>query len=246
MASAIASSSSTPADPGESLHPSLLGIAAALEQSENQRKQRLGLAQEFLGMIDAWAKTKAGTEAASLLAPFIESVSPIVTAFAIGNARNSESLCKTPYPTTNAITTAVPRVTKMAEKPNHALPAKPKENNSPWVTIARKAAKLPDPPAARMNRNNVSLAKPAISSPPKEDKRIFLRLGPQHEWRKLSPVILKKIVTEWAGVAVSAITAMYSVRSGFVIECVSDALRDSMLSVGTSFHAKEAKIEPAS
>ncbi|KAI0990705.1 hypothetical protein K3495_g17482, partial [Podosphaera aphanis] len=49
MASTSAPLSAMPRNLGEGLHPSLLGIAAAMEEAERQRKQRMGLAQEFLG-----------------------------------------------------------------------------------------------------------------------------------------------------------------------------------------------------
>lgn len=245
MASANAPPSSIPIDPGDGLHPSLLGIAAAIEQSENERKQRLGLAQAFLTHIDAWAKTRAETEEAALVAPLMERIAPIVTAFAIGSAHTREPPCKTPFPKESMVTTATPRATKTAEKPNLTLPERPQGNKSPWVTVARRAAKLPPPAAPHKSQRRTTLIKPATQSAPRKDKRIFLRLGPQHEWRKLSPVTLKKIITERAGVAASAITAMYSVRSGFALECVSDALRDAILSVGTSFEPVNAKIEPA-
>ncbi|KAI0991582.1 hypothetical protein K3495_g16605, partial [Podosphaera aphanis] len=235
-----------PRNLGEGLHPSLLGIAAAMEEAERQRKQRMGLAQEFLGTIDAWAKTKAGTEEASLLAPFIERIAPIVTAFAIGNAQLPESPCKNPYPRTNTVTTAGPRATKPTEAPNLTLPKRPQETKSPWVTIARKAAKLPPPPAATTIRKPAIQKKPAIQEMPKEDRRLFLRLGPEHEWRKLSLVTIKKIISDRAGVAPSAITAMSQVRSGLAIECASDALRESILGVAPSFEKDNTTIEAAS
>ena len=71
-------SSSASTDPGDELHPSLLGITAAMEQSERERKERMSLAQDYLQNFDAWAKSKAGTAGAHLLAIFIEKISPIV------------------------------------------------------------------------------------------------------------------------------------------------------------------------
>ena len=137
-------SSSASIDPGDDLHPSLLGIAAAMEQSERDRKQRMSLAQEFLQNIDAWAKSKAGTDGAALIAPFIEKISPIVTAFAISNVNATYNSSKNPFPKATQMKTSVPRVTKTNEKSPHELPKKPQVTESPWVTVARKAAKLPD------------------------------------------------------------------------------------------------------
>ncbi|KAI0993937.1 hypothetical protein K3495_g14246, partial [Podosphaera aphanis] len=165
--------SPTPANSGEGLHPSLLGISAAMQKSKRERKQRLGLAQEFLQNIDAWAKAKVGTEDAPLLMPFIERIAPIVTAFAIGNAQISEPPCKSPFPRKNTATRAAPRVTKPAEGPNLALPERPKETKSQWVTIARKASKLPTPPAAPTVRKPALQKKPTEKVSPREDKRLF-------------------------------------------------------------------------
>ena len=239
-------SSSASIDPGDHLHPSLLGIAAAMEQSERERKQRMSVAQDFLHTIDAWAKSKVGTEGATLVAPLIENISPIVTAFAIGKTNAKINIGKKPAPETTQEPIPGPRATKPAEKPRHELPPKPRENASPWVTVARKAAKLPDPPVNLVKHRPVVHTKPKKQEPPKEDKRLFLRLGQGHQWRKLSPVTIKKIVTKKAGVAPSAIIAMTQVRSGLAIECASDALRETILSVGASLQKEDITIEPAS
>lgn len=137
MACARAPSTLPPATLSDDLHPSLVGIAAAIEQSERDRKQRLNLAQELLGTINTWAKTKAGTEDGAVLAPLIESLAPIVTAFAIGTAQFHESPCKTPFPKKSAVTAAASRVTKAAEKLIHGLPEKPQINKQSWITVAR-------------------------------------------------------------------------------------------------------------
>ena len=239
-------SSSASTDPGDQMHPSLLGIAAAMEQSERELKQRMGLAQRFLQTIDAWAKSETETGAAYIVAPLINKISPIVTEFAIGNNTLHKPPSKTPYPDVTQITKSVPRATKTTEKPLLVLPQKPQVSASSWVTVARKAAKLPDPPVNLVKRNPAKQTNAARQDPPKEDKRLFLRIGRDHLWRQLSPVTIKKIVTERAGVAPSAIIAITQVRSGLAIECASDALRETILRVGPSFQKEDMAIEPAS
>ena len=248
MSASNQSSSSASTDPGDQLHPSLLGIAAAMEQSESERKQRMSLAQGFLQNIDAWAKSQTGTEVAALVAPFIKEISPIVTAFAIGNISPISPPCKIPIPNASQITTSAPRMTKMTETPHHVLPKRPQVIESAWATVARKAAMLPDPPATLAKRRpaTATLTNSAGREPLKEDKRLFLRMGRDNEWRMLSPVTIKKLVTERAGVAPSAIIAMTQVRSGLAIECASDALREAILRVGSSFQKENIIIEPAS
>ena len=203
-------------------------------------------AQSFLQNIDAWAKSQAGTEIATIVAPLLENISHFVTEFAIGKHNTTSTQCKNSYPIVPQITTSVPRVTKIIEKPRPVLPQKPQVNASPWVTVARKVAKLPDPPANPAKRMPQAQLKRAEQEPAKEDKRLFLRIGQEHQWRKLSPVTIKEIVTERAGVAPSAIIAMTQVRSGLAIECASDALRETILRMGPSFNKENITIEPAS
>lgn len=71
-------------------------------------------------------------------------------------------------------------------------------------------------------------------------------MGQEHQSRKLSPVTIKKIITEKAGVAPSAIIAMTQVRVGLEMEFASHVLRESILGVGPSFQKGETKIEPSS
>lgn len=246
MAASNLPSSSASTDPGDQLHPSLLGIAAAMEQSDSERKQRMSLAQGFLQNIDAWAKSQTGTEVAALVAPFIEEISPIVTAFAIGHINPNFPPSKKPITNASQIITSAPKMTRITETPHHVLPRRPQVIESAWATVARKAATLPDPPANLAKRRPVTLTNSAGKEPIKDDKRLFLRMGRDHEWRLLSPVTIKKLVTERAGVAPSAIIAMTQVRSGLAIECTSDALRETILRVGPSFQKENIIIEPAS
>ena len=53
MGSSSALSSSKPTNSGEGLHPSLMGIAKAMRKAEQERKDKMDLAQEFLEIIDA-------------------------------------------------------------------------------------------------------------------------------------------------------------------------------------------------
>ena len=69
-----------------------------MEQSEREHKQRMSVAQDFKQTIDAWAKSKAGTEGASLVAPLIENISPIVTAFALGNTNAKSKQARNQHP----------------------------------------------------------------------------------------------------------------------------------------------------
>ena len=129
--------------------------------------------------------------------------------FAIGTAHTLGTSCKDSYSSKDLITTATRSGSKPSEKPNLSLPKKLQMADSPWVTVARKAARLPDPPSVSKIRKTTTQNIDAVQEPKKKDKRLFIRLGQEHEWRKLSPVTVKKIITEKAGIAASAIIAMF-------------------------------------
>ena len=123
-------SSSASTDPGDQIHPSLLGTATVMEQYERETKQRMSAAQSFLQNIDVWAKSQAGTEIATIVAPLLENISHFVTEFAIGKHNTTSTQCKNSYPIVPQITTSVPSVTKIIEKPRPVLPQKPQVNAS--------------------------------------------------------------------------------------------------------------------
>lgn len=62
----------------------------------------------------------------------------------------------------------------------------------------------------------------------------------------LSPVTIKNLVTESAGIAPSAIIAIKQVSFDLAIVCASDALGETILKVGPSFRKENIIIEPAS
>ncbi|KHJ35720.1 putative eka-like protein [Erysiphe necator] len=107
------------------------------------------------------------------------------------------------------VSTTGPRVTKTSLPPKTQHPEKSQGNKSSWVTIARKAAKLSDPPVASISWKYTQQTNNSHQDTRKEDKRLFLRLGEGHEWRKLSPVTVRIIVADQAGVVISAIASIY-------------------------------------
>ena len=66
-----------------------------------------------------------GTEGATFVAPLIEKISQIVTAFTIGNVDGTNPQCKISLPKLIQITTSVSRITKAREETHHELPANP-------------------------------------------------------------------------------------------------------------------------
>lgn len=217
-----------------------------MQQLKTERRERMGLGQEFLEIIDAWAKGKTETKAEAIIVPLIQKIAPTVTAFATGAVEGALS-----DPTTTRRAKNFQILSQNSINNNIQLDEN-KQNqrnyNTSWPTVARKSAKLPQPSlsAIPLPKKPVRNKKESESNNPKEDKRLFLRLRPDHAWRKLSPVAIKKMITEKSGVAATAIKALYSVRSGYAIECVSDALRDTILTAGKSLGDANAIIEAAS
>ena len=123
-----------------------------MEQTEREEEQRMSVAQNFLQNIDAWAKSSSEIEGAHLVAPLIENISPIVTAFAIGNVNAASHQGKNSSQEITQMKTSVSRATKIVEKSHHELSRKPRETASPWLTIARKSEKLLDPTANLVKR----------------------------------------------------------------------------------------------
>ncbi|KHJ31164.1 putative eka-like protein [Erysiphe necator] len=233
------------ANTGKNLHTSLHSIVAAMEQAENERKERLALAQEFLELIDTWAKAKEDTYAAALVVPFIQKIAPIVTSFATGITCSDQTAPTFCFENKKKITPAVPKTTNRSEgrRMDTTTQKLPKDT---WAAVTSRATALPHPTIAHTHNNQVNQIETVQNREQKEDKRLFLRLDPNHEWRKLSPSTIKKVIIERAGVAASAIAAIYSVRSGLAIECVSDAPRESILGIGQTFLQNGAVIEAAS
>ena len=217
MAPAVVSSSITPSNPGGQLHPSLLGIVNTMQKVEQQREERLGIVQEFFELTDSWAKSKGEKQAAAVVATLMEKITPITTAFAVDQAEATNFPSKKPPIMASTLKPAAPRNHIVIEDNGHSLPPKPQGTRSIWAIVVGKAAKLLSPPSAQVPRRPVPTSHPKARTTSKEDKRLFLRLRKDHQWHKLSLVTIKKIITDKAGIVTSAITSMYSVRSGIAL-----------------------------
>ena len=125
-------------------------------------------------------------------------------------------------------------VAQAATKPQPPAPA-----TATWAVVARRGAKKA--------RNNItsepthgSKATPASSAGPKTqekkgngknepDPRIFLRLAPDHAWRKLSPAGARDALSKALGTRYSWIDKVQAVKSGFAITAADQTARAEML-----------------
>ena len=188
-----------------------------MQKAEQQRKERLDVVQEFLELTDSWAKSKGEKQAAAVVATLMEKTTPVITAFAVDQTEVANLPSKKPSTMASTPKPVAPRKNTAVEDHSHALPSKPQGISSLWVIVARKEAKLLMLPNVQVPRRPATAGNLKPQTAPKEDKRLFLRLRKDRHWHKLSPVTIKKIITEKAGIVTSAITSMYPVKSGIAL-----------------------------
>ncbi|KAI1005500.1 hypothetical protein K3495_g2710, partial [Podosphaera aphanis] len=157
------------------------------------------------------------------------------------------SYCKIPLP--QKITT---------EEPPRA---KNTQLNS-WVTVARNghkksrvsasietatsnittsnARKPASPPSSNRNTN-----KNKKNIPIKVDNRLFIRISPEHEWRKLSPAGIREIIVKKLLVSPASIGLIKPVNSGFALSPCSTEAREQLLKAAGGLFLSKAKLEPA-
>ncbi|KHJ31470.1 putative eka-like protein [Erysiphe necator] len=79
-----------------------------------------------------------------------------------------------------------------------------------------------------------------------QDKRLFLRLTNDHEWRKLSPAGIREIVVKKFSISPASISIIMSVRSGFALSLYKDETRQELLKAAIRLSPFDAKLEAAS
>ncbi|KAI0992495.1 hypothetical protein K3495_g15690, partial [Podosphaera aphanis] len=123
------------------------------------------------------------------------------------------------------------------------LPRKPTASESSWATVIRNGHKKARAAAAETasvgqnkSREQFKALAPKKDShiPPRsqvsglfgkkqqlpskiQDRRLFLRLPPEHEWRKLSPAGIRDIVVKKMAISPAYIRQIKPVRSGFAL-----------------------------
>ncbi|KHJ30277.1 putative eka-like protein [Erysiphe necator] len=77
------------------------------------------------------------------------------------------------------------------------------------------------------------------------DKRLFVRLPQENEWRKLPPAELREVLVRKLMISPSLIGRIKPVHSGFALSPCSVEARESILKVGNGLFLTEAKLESA-
>ncbi|KHJ30438.1 putative eka-like protein [Erysiphe necator] len=82
-------------------------------------------------------------------------------------------------------------------------------------------------------------------SPIKADKRIFLRLPHEHEWRNLSPAGTREIIVKKLAISPASIGRIKLVHTGFALSPCNDNARKKILEGQHGLFMTGAKLEPA-
>ncbi|KHJ35772.1 putative eka-like protein [Erysiphe necator] len=131
------------------------------------------------------------------------------------------------------------------------LPNVPQTSDKTWAIVARKGQKK-----ARVdnsiktqitagNKNAPRVLNKDNSITPVSDKRLFLRLPQEHEWKKLSPAGIREIVVKKLAISPSLIGKIKPVHSGFALSPSSIEARDKILDAGNGLFFSGAKLEEA-
>ncbi|POS81941.1 hypothetical protein EPUL_006228, partial [Erysiphe pulchra] len=159
---------------------------------------------------------------------------------------------------TKKITIATPRIilNKAANQGTYkevALPKIPQVNGNTWAVVARKGQKKANlvnntndtKTRASAGYKNAPRAVNKDNSAPVSDKRLFVRLPHEHEWRKLSPAGVREVVVRKLSISPTLIGKIKPVRSGFALSPCNTEARDKILNAGNGLFLTGAKLEAA-
>ncbi|POS82481.1 hypothetical protein EPUL_005631, partial [Erysiphe pulchra] len=156
------------------------------------------------------------------------------------------------------VAVATPRVMTIAalsvgkEKEAPILPRIPQISEKTWATVAHNGHKKTrvtlnyKPQAALVSRTSQHrLNKDKIPVKESSDKRLFVRLPQDHEWRKLSPAGIREIIVQKLAISPSSFGKIKPVNSGFALSPCSSEARETILNAGNGLFLSGAKLEAA-
>ncbi|KHJ33391.1 putative eka-like protein [Erysiphe necator] len=77
------------------------------------------------------------------------------------------------------------------------------------------------------------------------DKKLLLRLPPEHEWRKLSPASVRRVMVKKLYISSSLVGKIKPVHSSFALSPSNSEAREEMLKAGLGLLLSGVKLEPA-
>ena len=126
-------------------------------------------------------------------------------------------------------------------------PAVPvQQSKGTWAAMARNGLRQKAVPTVK------AVPQPSATAPKKDapkakvDKRLFIRLGNDHPWRKLSPMGLRSAMDQQANIDILLDTSVHRTRTGFAILALTDNIRQRILNSSSNLAAVNAKLEEAS
>ncbi|KHJ33121.1 putative eka-like protein [Erysiphe necator] len=132
-----------------------------------------------------------------------------------------------------------------------ALPKNSPTNNNTWVTVARNGhkkarvvvgEKTEAIPSTKASQRQSPTNKTATSG---ADKRLFVRVPQEHEWRKLSPAGIREVLVRKLSISPTLIGKIKPVHSGFALSPCCVEAREAILNAGNGLFLTGAKLESA-
>ncbi|KHJ34453.1 putative eka-like protein [Erysiphe necator] len=114
-----------------------------------------------------------------------------------------------------------------------------------WTEIVRRGPKKQAEDPRRQEKAKSSTISPEMTTRaiPEPDKRLFLRMGQDHPWRRVSPHYIKISLAEKLKVASSVITQVTRVNSGYAVTAVSEIMQNALLIQTHRLETSELKLE---
>ena len=103
-----------------------------------------------------------------------------------------------------------------------------------------------DPPKQQYTPRAPPRAPAKTAFPPRQDERLFLRLGKEHDWRHLSPAGIREAVAQHLGLPCDTIEHVYRVPTGFALKAKDEETRQVLIESTEAFTPLGAKLEKAS
>ncbi|KAI0992422.1 hypothetical protein K3495_g15763, partial [Podosphaera aphanis] len=151
------------------------------------------------------------------------------------------------------------------------IPSKPVATGNSWATVVRNGhkkvrASTAETSSAGQNKPNeqqkLSTPKKVLHQPLRsnvsgiygkkqqaptkfEDKRLFLRLPLEHDWRKLSPAGIREVVVKKMAISPAHIGLIKPIRSGFALSPSNPNAREALLQAANGLFLTGAKLVPA-
>ncbi|POS82134.1 hypothetical protein EPUL_006813, partial [Erysiphe pulchra] len=162
--------------------------------------------------------------------------------------KNGKNTKKVMIATPHIVPNSAPNRRKTQEV---VLPKIPQSYEKTWATVAQNGQKkarvavsnkIQAAPHTKVSQRQPAKDKPTTSG---SDKRIFVRIPEDHEWRKLSPAGMREVVVKKLSISPSLIGRIKPVHSGFALSPCSTEAREAILKAGNGLFLSGAKLESA-